>query len=261
MKFLDRIFKNNVPKKRKKKIQLLVNQIIDEFSLDGIVEVVYTDSLPMRQGRFDRFKSLVIIGIKETLDTSKTITDEDWLAFKNTIHHELTHAKNYISLDHSTKEKINNQLYSLKHFAYKLIDEYSAYSSADGKYRQTGIGSSEETIQRALRPLWSNDYFVEQTTSQNGFNDAMRYEHFVDLCTAVLVHSIRNDKFPSFKETYTGYNEMCKSLVSILEKYSAQLPLNHEEYEKASLRIWEALLIMVPENKVALFKRNVGIIF
>lgn len=247
--------------KRLEKMQLYVNQIMDGFSLDGTIGVVYNDDLPIRQGRFDRFKSRVIIGIQETLDTSEPITDQDWLAFKNTIHHELTHAKNYIALDDATKEKINNDLFSLKHFAFKLIDEYSAYSSADGKYIQTGIGSSEETIQGALKPLWSNDYFVEQTTSQNGYNDAKRYEHFVDLCTAVLVHSIRNDKFPSIKETYSGYNEMCKSLVSILEEYSAQLPLNHEEYEKASLRIWEALLIMVPKNRVVLFKRNVGIIF
>lgn len=255
------VSKNYEASKRQEKMQLYVNQIMDEFSLVGTVGVVYTADLPIRQGRFNRFKSLVIIGSQETLDTSEPITNQDWLAFKNTIHHELTHAKNYLALDDATKEKINNDLFTLTHFAFKLIDEFSAYSSADGKYRQTGIGSSEETIQRALKPLWSNDYFVEQTTSQNGFNDAKRYEHFVDLCTAVLVHSIRNDKFPSIKETYTGYNEMCKSLVSILEEYSAQLPLNHEEYEKASLRIWEALLIMVPKNRVALFKRNVGIIF
>lgn len=261
MSVFNRVLKNYVTKKRKKRIQLLVNQILDEFSLIGTVDVKYEPRLPMRQGRYNRINNLVIIGIRETLDTSNPITDEDWLAFKNTIHHELTHAKNYIAMDHSTKEKINNELFTLKHFAYKLIDEYSAYSSADGKYRQTGIGSSEETIQRALKPLWSNDYFVEQTTSQNGFNDAKRNEHFVDLCTAVLVHSIRNDKFPSIKETYNGYNEMCKSLVSILEEYSAQLPLNHEEYEKAGLRIWEVLLIIVPKNRVALFKRNVGIIF
>ncbi|MET1174571.1 hypothetical protein [Paenibacillus amylolyticus] len=261
MSVFNRVLKNFEANKRKKKIQLFVNQIMDEFSLDGTVGVEYTDSLPMRQGRFDRFNSIVIIGIKETLDTSKPITDEDWLGFKNTIHHELTHAKNYMALDHATKEKINNDLFTLKHFAYKLIDEFSAYSSADRKYRQTGLNSTEETVQRALKMLWFNDLFVEQTTSENRYNDADRNEYFVDLCTAVLIHSLRNDKFPSIIETYTGYNEMCRSLVSILEEYSAQLPLNHEEYEKASLRIWEALLIMVPKNRVSLFKRNVGIIF
>ncbi|CAM3303554.1 hypothetical protein HP548_12130 [Paenibacillus taichungensis] len=261
MSVFNRVLKNYEANKRKKRIRLYVNQILNEFSLVGAVKVEFNADMTIRNGRYDRFKSLVIVGIQETLDTSEPITDQDWLAFKNTFHHELTHAKNYIALDDATKEKINNELFTLKHFAFKLIDEYSAYSSADGKYRQTGIGSSEEIIQRALKPLWSNDYFVEQTTSQNGYNDVKRYEHFVDLCTAVLVHSIRNDKFPSIKETYAGYNEMCKSLVSILEEYSAQLPLNHEEYEEASLRIWEALLIMVPKNRVTLFKRNVGIIF
>jgi hypothetical protein len=54
---------------------------------------------------------------------------------------------------------------------------------------------------------------------------------------------------------------MCKKIIEILEEYNSKMPLDYAEYEEAGKKLWNALLIMVPNNLKSNFKKNIGIRF
>lgn len=239
-------------------IMLFSDEIIKEYSLKGFVEIQLKDEMPINNGRviFENNIWIAQIGVKGCRNL-KELASGDWITLKNTILHELTHVKNKIEMTQDTLKKLNEKDLSLACFAMKLIDEYVAYRTADERFEQLIIGSKENEVQRALKPFWSNKYFIQNS----GLNGAERYDQLYDIFTAIIVHSTRNANFPSIPEDYNGYNEMCKRVITIVDKYSIEMPLDYEKYEEAGKELWDALLIIVPKHLVGNFKRNTGLKF
>lgn len=249
----------NNDKELSREIILFIDKVKKEYYLDDFVNVQLSDELPINQGRiiidFENSIFTVKIGVKECRERNE-LSDSEWITLKNTIVHELTHAKNRRELTQDTQEKLNDNIHSLPYFAMHLIDEYNAYKTADNRFRQS-VATEESLIQRALKPFWFNEHFIKETR----LDDNSRYDHFYDDCTAIIIHSIRNIRFPSIPETYRGYNDMCKKIIEILSNYNSMMPLSYDKYEEAGGELWNALLIMVPNNLRSNFKKNVGIRF
>ncbi|RUS44923.1 hypothetical protein [Cohnella sp. AR92] len=260
-KILSRVLINKRSTDTEREIMLFVDQIKKEYSIVGPMNVKFSDELPINKGdaNFGDKECIVNIGIKGKRARNREISElseSEWITLKNTIVHELRHVKNREELTQDTREKIYNNRFSLPYFAMQLIDEYDAYKSADEKYSQASIGSTESELQRAMKQ-WLN----KQLIMLSGFNDITRYNHFYDNCTAIIVHSIRNINFPSIPETYSGYNEMCRKIIDIMHEYYSEMPLSYDKYEEAGRRLWNAILIMVPNDLINIFKKNVGIRF
>ncbi|MBF8983991.1 hypothetical protein IZY60_10605 [Lutibacter sp. B2] len=239
-------------------IMLIITQIKNEYSLEDYVNVQFSDEYPINKGitKFENNICYIEIGVEGCRGKKKLLEDE-WITLQNTIVHELTHAKNYVKMTQDTRDKLKDNLHSLTYFARQLVDEYSAYKAADDRYKQVVINSSENSLQRALKPFWFNKQFIQDT----GLNAERRYDYFYDDCTAIIIHSIRNKKFPSIPETYSGYNATCKKIMEIVQEYNSKMPLDYDQYEEAGKKLWNALLLMVPVSFISNFKMNVGIKF
>lgn len=261
--YIKRIFSQLFVKKERrdkddllKEIMLFVNQIKNEYSLDKGVDVQLNDKLPINNGNMEIVDNICIVQIGVNgCRGSYEHSEEKWITLKNTIVHELKHAKNNKELTPDTQEKKNVNLRSLTHLAIQLVDEYNAYKTADDRFKQVNLDSTEKNLQRALQLIWINKDFIKMTQ----LDANSRYIHFYDLCTAIIVHSLRNVKFPSIDETYSGYNDMCKKIIGILEEYNSKMPLDYAKYEEAGEKLWIALLIMVPKDLISNFRENTGI--
>lgn len=190
------------------------------------------------------------IGTKESREHNK-LSKSEWITLKNTIVHELTHVKNRLEMTQDTREKLNNNMYSLAHFAMMLVDEYNAYKTADDRFKQFSMGSEESELQITLQLFWDNKRFKQV----NKLDANRRFNHLYDACTAIIVHSIRNRKFPSISEMYSGYNNMCVRIMEVLGLYNSRMPLDYATYEEVGKELWIALLIMVPQDSIRNFKK------
>ncbi|MCP3746772.1 hypothetical protein [Paenibacillus sp. A3M_27_13] len=239
-------------------IMLFVDRIKIEYSLGEFVSVQLNDELPINEGiaKFEDNICYVQIGARGCRERNE-LSEGEWATVKNTIVHELTHAKNKADLTQDTRKRLEDNMYSLAYFAMQLIDEFSAYKAADTRFIQIKIGSEETILQKAIKQVWFDEGFLQ--TSK--YNNTKRYEHFYDICTAIIVHSIRNKEFPSIPEIDKGYNDMCIRMIDILREYESKMPLDFKDYEKSGNELWDALTIMVPDSLIRNFKINVGIRF
>lgn len=234
-------------------IESVIEEIRTGYYTNDSIQIELNDELPINQGELevknDQYK--VVIGV-EGCNERQNLLDSEWITLKNTIVHELTHVKNRVQMSNDTREKISASIHSLAHFAMLLIDEYSAYKTADDQFKQVRIMSKEIDIQNAHRSFWLGKNVARLSAK-------VRYAHYYNNCTAVIIHSLRNKNFPSIPEMYPGYNNMCRDLMCVLSEYNSRMPLNYDEYERAGIELWGVLLKMVPVEYQQEFKGNVGI--
>lgn len=251
-------------KKKVKNENSLLQEIIQfadnvkkEFHLED-VKFEFDETLQINKGSANTNSApyIVTIGVKECSE-HKDLSESQWITIKNTIMHELQHMKNHVELKKSTVNKLVENKYSLAYYAFYLVDEYSAYKTADDKFKVNTSGSKEEKLQKAFKQLWAEEGLFERY----GYSDKERFGQIYDIVTAIIVHGIRNEEFPSIPEAYQGYNDMCKKIKEIVIKYSSLMPLDYNHYEVAGQELWNALLLAVPQNKYIDFKKNLGIRF
>lgn len=201
------------------------------------------------------FKSGVFnieIGIKDYDDIEK-VTDKQYNHICNTILHELIHARNFYSLSNKTQQRLNDNKMTLAYYAWKILDEYSAYLESNQRFPETSkelCGNADDVF----------NAFIHMTKGRLiGAADWEFYDAFYDYCSALIVIYILD------KENLLSYNEgrnksAIESYINDLKYSYNRMPLSYEQYESLGRRLIKDILIMIPREKQKVFMQNTHII-
>lgn len=192
------------------------------------------------------------VGIKNYSNIEK-VTEKQYNHICNTVLHELVHARNSELLSDGTKYRLENNKMMLAHYAWKILDEYSAYFEANKRFPETAseLNGSIDKVFCAFMNMTKGVLVGEK--------DEKLYDAFYDYCSALIVRYILDkDKLLSYNE---GENKnMIKSYMNDLNYSYERMPLSYEQYESLGRRLIKDILIIIPKEKQKFFKHNTHIL-
>lgn len=198
-------------------------------------------------------RCFVMVGIKDLIETE--YTEALLLTFKNTVYHELVHVRNYFNASDEVREIVDKEELTYAYWARKLTDDYMAYTEANQSFPldKSCLGISEEDILKVFYHYCLPLIFDNET-------DAMLFQSFYNLGTAIIVNSIVDDEFPHRKdENLQKFHEryMYHLKKAVDECYSTKKEF--EQLAEMLLKDFEILYRVIKQKSVTdfeYFKKN-----
>lgn len=236
-------------------LDILVNSIEEQFNLLNKVKIEYDANkydIKSKSCYNDDGSYNIVVGVKDYCNNEK-LTDKQYNHICNTILHELIHARNHSLLTDGTKNLLKNNIMTLAHYAWKMLDEYSAYLEANQRFPETAdeLKGDIDTFFYAFTHMTRGTLI--------GGTDWQFYDAFYDYCSALVVTYILD------KDNLLSYNDgknkdMIESYIDDLKYSYGKMPLSYKQYEHLGKRLIKDILIIIPKEKQKVFMYNTHII-
>ncbi|WP_026394553.1 hypothetical protein [Acetobacterium malicum] len=182
----------------------------------------------------------IVVGIADYLNAN-TIDEAQKIYFQNSVLHECEHAKTQLLLPNTLKEWFNENKLSYGLWAFKLLDEYNAYSISNKNYKQDKgfLRGTEENILETI--TW---YGQRHNISNAPLEKYYEYaDSYYDLGTAFIAHKYVNNDFPTIKEE--NYLAFVSSYFNHLKEASEFCLTTCEEYMFLSHTLLEDFKLLI----------------
>lgn len=182
----------------------------------------------------------IVVGIKNYIDANE-IDEVHMVYFKNTIFHEFVHAESWLNKSQSLKDSFELNKLTYAYWAYKLVDEYMAYSRANEMYKQDQqfLKKSEGEVISAF------EHYCNELKFRNGRpSDQMFADIYYDLGAAFIAHRFVNSDFSTISDkNYTQFVEM---YLDHLKQASENNLNEYKEYEELGRQLIEDFKLLFP---------------
>lgn len=237
-----------------KELEKLIYCIELEFDLINKVKFVFVPNKYDKES-ISYFKDGIYnieVGIKDYSNIEK-ITEKQYNHICNTVLHELIHSRNFYLLSDKIKQQLGDNKRTLAHYAWKILDEYSAYTESNQRFPETFDELNGNT----------NDVFNAFTHMTRGrllgATDWEFYNAFCDYCSALIARYVLDkDNLLSYNEE--NYKSAIEAYINDLKYSYDRMPLSYEQYESLGRRLINNLLALIPQKKQKIFKCNTHIL-
>lgn len=200
-------------------LQTMTDNIFCSFNFKDS-DIRYIMSTETNDFYYTPKNSTIIIGIQKYID-SNSIDATEKIYFQNSVLHECIHADTHIHMPIDLKQKFKQNRLSYAYWAFKLLDEYKAYSESNEVYKQDAkfLKNKEEKCIEIMC------HYCQKLKPQNTL-DYQFVDSYYDFASAFIAHKCVNPNFPTihdplyldFLESY--FNHLKQGIESDFQKYN-----------------------------------------
>ncbi len=251
MGFWERFLRKNIFETEVDKYRRIAKKIYEMFGFNENqvkMEIAVEKEEQERYGYQKDGIYYVVIGIKELIE--RGCSEEQLIYFKNTVFHELVHARNYINASEEVREMIHKFELTYAYWARKLVDEYMAYKESNELFPEdkSCLLKSEDEILMAFKHYC----FPLKPT----FNMEKKFfESYYELGSAFIAHSVLDNEFPHKKDV--NLHNFHEKYMHHLKKAADECYSTKKQYEQLAemlLKDFEVLYRVVKEKPKTDFK-------
>lgn len=214
------------------KISILIKKVKYELISQFEKETAYGQCLEKK------FK--IVVGIKDYID-AKEINEKNLVYFQNTMFHEFVHAETWINTTETLMKSFENNKLTYAYWAFKLVDEYKAYSKANEKYKEDKqfLINSEQEILNVFE-----HYCNKLESSGQGPPPEVFADSYYDLGSAFIAFKFVDPDFPSIKEK--NYIQFVDSYLGHLKQASEDNLMEYKDYEQLGKLLLKDFKLLFP---------------